>query len=55
MLRNCDDWWYNEFNGLYYFKGEGIGLTWREVEELEDSIEEHEENKRRRLAERLEY
>lgn len=48
-------WQYNSEDGLYYFEGMGIGRTLTELEEFENSIEQHEENKRKRIAEQNEY
>lgn len=48
-------WKYNEEVGLYFYENEGIGLTWSEIEALENGVEEHEERKRRRIAEMNEY
>lgn len=54
-LLDYGPWQYNPDCGLYFFEGAGIGLTWAEVEALEDGVEAHEERKRRRLAEANEY
>lgn len=48
-------WKYNPDCGLYFLDDFGIGLTWAEVEALEDGVEAHEERKRRRIAEAQEY
>jgi hypothetical protein len=53
-MKNIDDWWYDDILGLYFFQGAGIGLTWSEVEAIEDDVERHDE-KRRTIAERNEY
>ena len=54
-LAAMDRWHYDSRTGLYFLDGIGIGLTWSEVEAIEDGVEEHEERKRRRLAEANEY
>lgn len=39
---NYREWIYNEEIGLYYYRGEGIGRTWAEVEEIEGMIDSFE-------------
>ena len=53
--RDYGNWRYDETDGLYRLEGFGIGLTLDEVRALEDGVEEHEERKRRRIAEANEY
>ena len=48
-------WKYDPDDGLYYYEGGGIGYRWAQVEAMELGVEDHEERKRRRIAEQNEY
>lgn len=54
-MKNYGPWEYNEDCGLYFFEGNGIGLTFSEIEAIENGVEFYEERKRERIAERQEY
>lgn len=49
-------WVYDEEVDRYFSMDHPpLGLTWAEVQGLEDGVEEHEERKRRRIPGRNEY